>query len=79
MTTKAELLRVIRRECKICMGGYENEITKCTSPDCPLFDFRSGKDPRPNPNKVKMGTERASKNGFKPFTEGSLDNEDGRE
>ena len=55
MTTKAELLKVIRLQCIECMGGVQSEIPKCTSPDCSLFDFKSGKDPRPHPSKVKMG------------------------
>jgi len=79
MTTKVELLRVIRKNCISCMGGYEIEITKCTAPDCPLFDYRMGKDPRPNPNKVRMAIERTGRNGFKPLKECSSEHENQRQ
>ena len=58
MTTKSQLLRIIRKNCLDCMGGYEAEIPRCTSPACSLFDFRMGKDPRPNQSRVRMSKER---------------------
>ena len=79
MTTKAELLKVIRQQCKNCMGGYENEIPICTAPKCSLFPYRMGKDPNPNPNKVKMGKEQALKYGFKAPTDSKIIDEDQRE
>ena len=71
MTTKAELLRVIRRQCKDCMAGVESEIIKCTAPNCPLFDFRSGKDPRPSKKRVEMARERYTPDTFKTTTAAS--------
>jgi len=62
MTTKSELLRVIRKQCTSCMGDVPSEVTKSTSPKCSLFDFRFGKDPRPNPGKVEMGKRQGYKN-----------------
>ena len=75
MTTKAELLKVIRRECINCMGGYIDEVSKCTTPKCELFDYRMGKDPRPNKNKVRMG----EKFGFKPSVDRENINENQRQ
>lgn len=56
MTTKAELLKVIKLQCQECMGSNvarngesnveaSNLVIGCTAPDCSLFPFRSGKDP----------------------------------
>ena len=72
MTTKAQLLRVVRKQCLECMGGYESEIPICTSPNCSLFDYRMGKDPKPNPNKVKMGKVAGRNYGFKTATGGEI-------
>jgi hypothetical protein len=58
MTTKAELLRVIKLQCQECMGSMKAREGKmdtgaallvegCTAPKCSLFPYRSGKDPRP--------------------------------
>ena len=43
-------LKAIRENCIECMGGRDNEdylkqIKDCGSPDCSLYDFRSGKNP----------------------------------
>lgn len=35
----------IRAMCVICMGGMIQEVAKCTSTQCPLFQFRMGKNP----------------------------------
>lgn len=32
--------RVIRAFCVECMGGYVQEIARCTAPECPLFHWR---------------------------------------
>jgi len=79
MTTKAELLKVIRTNCVSCMGGYEIEVAKCTSPNCDLFSFRMGKDPWPNQKKSEMARERATKFGFKPTVQGEINNESQRQ
>ena len=55
MTTKAEILRMIRRNCIACMGDQPSLVPDCTSRKCEFFDFRMGKDPCPNPNKQKAG------------------------
>ena len=38
-------LKAIRAKCLDCMAGSANEISLCPSKDCPLFDFRFGKNP----------------------------------
>lgn len=55
MTTKAEILRLIRENCGECMGMTENDpsylvadVENCTAPNCKFYDFRFGKDPYPN-------------------------------
>lgn len=66
MTTKAELLKVIKLQCQECMGSSvarngeldgeaANLVIGCTAPDCSLFPFRSGKDPWPSKSKVEGG------------------------
>lgn len=60
MTTKTELLRVIRKNCIECMGGHESYVKDCTSANCNMYPFRMGKDPTPNATKVALAT----KNGF---------------
>ena len=58
MTTKAELLKLVRLNCSECLGGHRahlnlsvnnpSEIEGCTSPACSLFPYRFGKDPSPS-------------------------------
>ena len=47
MTTKAELLKMVRRNCIRCMGDQPSLVDGCTCPDCEFFEFRDGTDPRP--------------------------------
>jgi len=47
MTTKGELLKMIRRNCISWMGDQPSLIDGCTCPDCEFFEFRDGRDPRP--------------------------------
>jgi hypothetical protein len=47
MTTKAELLKVIRNKCLDCCVFQPAEVKLCVSDDCPNFPFRMGKDPTP--------------------------------
>jgi len=36
----------------------QSDVDGCTAPDCIWFDFRMGKDPIPNENKVAAGRKR---------------------
>lgn len=38
-------VRAIRKFCVECMGFSVYEIPRCTSPLCPLYPFRMGKNP----------------------------------
>jgi len=38
-------LSAIRAFCLECMGWSYSEVEKCTSPLCPLYPFRFGKNP----------------------------------
>ena len=68
MTTKAELLKLVRLNCSECLGGHRahlnlsvnnpSEIEGCTGRECVYFDFRFGKDPYPNKNKSRASQER---------------------
>lgn len=64
MTTKTEILTLIRLNCQECLGGPRAterslpvcnaaDIADCTSPDCAFYEFRFGKDPWPNQAKAK--------------------------
>ena len=79
MTTKGELLKIIRANCVSCMGGYEIEVAKCSAPNCDLFHFRMGKDPWPNPRKSEMAKERAAKFGFKANPHSEINDENQRQ
>lgn len=47
MTTKAEILHSMRSYCIDCSGGSVGEVRKCPVTDCPLWQYRFGKDPNP--------------------------------
>ena len=47
MTTKTELLAVIRAKCLDCCGGSSHEVALCGSGNCPNRPFRFGRDPTP--------------------------------
>ncbi len=38
-------MKAIRYQCLECMGWYKAEVRKCTSPLCPLYPYRMGKNP----------------------------------
>ena len=59
MTTKAELLKMIRRNCCACMGGSAFLVEGCTCPDCEFFEFRDGKDPWPTRKGNRKALEKA--------------------
>ncbi len=39
-------LRAIRANCLNCMGGLISEVRRCPSEDCPLYQYRFGKNPK---------------------------------
>lgn len=39
-------LKAIKMFCVECFGGNAREVSRCTSPNCPLYEFRQGKNPR---------------------------------
>ena len=47
MTTKANILKAIRKNCLQCSCGSEKEVKLCTFVNCPLYSYRMGKDPNP--------------------------------
>jgi hypothetical protein len=51
MTTKAQVLQVIRAHCMGCSGGSRSEVARCHLTDCALHPFRFGKDPNPSPGR----------------------------
>jgi hypothetical protein len=38
-------IRAIRAFCLDCCGGSSREVTRCSSPKCPLFEYREGHNP----------------------------------
>lgn len=52
-------VKVIRAFCAHCMGGNVLEVSKCTAPNCPLFDWRFGKNPYRK--KVELSDEQREK------------------
>ncbi len=62
MTTKTELLAVIRKRCLECCSGSYAEVERCTSgpnaspyATCALWEFRLGIDPYPSETRVQSG------------------------
>lgn len=62
MTTKNELLAVIRKRCLECCSGSYTEVEKCTSgpnaapySTCALWPYRLGIDPNPSEARVEAG------------------------
>jgi len=41
-----DIRRVLRVNCVECMGGYVQEIARCTAPECPLFHWRGAESIR---------------------------------
>jgi hypothetical protein len=48
MTTKAEVLKAIRRKCIECCGGQIGEVRLCHLQRCDLWPYRLGMDPNPS-------------------------------
>lgn len=48
MTTKSDILYVIRAKCLDCCGYQRSEVRLCVATDCPLHLYRFGKDPKPS-------------------------------
>jgi hypothetical protein len=47
MTTKTELLRMVREKCIDCCVGQMGEVAQCIAFNCALHPYRMGKDPTP--------------------------------
>lgn len=39
-------LKAIKTFCVECFGGNAREVSRCTSYNCPLYEFRQGKNPK---------------------------------
>ncbi len=42
-------VKVIRKHCLYCMDGHSAWVRECESRDCPLWEFRLGKNPNYDP------------------------------
>ncbi|MBU0478762.1 hypothetical protein KKC91_09385 [bacterium] len=38
-------IKAIRKKCLDCMCNQSKEVKLCTSPNCPLYPYRLGKNP----------------------------------
>ena len=57
MTRKARKVTVakaVRRKCLECCGGSAKAVAECPSGNCPLFQFRAGRDPNRPPRTEKQ-------------------------
>lgn len=60
MSTKAELLRIIREKCVVdCCCGSVKEVSTCQIATCALHPFRMGHDPTPSRNGENLKTSSA--------------------
>jgi hypothetical protein len=39
-------IKAIRRKCLDCSGGSYKEVKECPVVDCPLYEYRIGKNPK---------------------------------
>lgn len=46
MTSHLTPIQAIRQMCRQCTGNQLKQIRDCTITDCPLYEFRMGKNPR---------------------------------
>jgi hypothetical protein len=49
-------MRAIRAKCLDCSGGSKKEVELCQVKDCPLWCFRSGRNPPRDPQSVQART-----------------------
>jgi len=47
MTTKADILKAIRRKCLDCSCHQPSEVENCPVTQCDIHAFRRGRDPDP--------------------------------
>lgn len=66
MTTKTELLKIIRKHCLNCCSNSWLDVKECKGgPDakpysqCLLWPFRLGVDPKPSESRVEAGKNKA--------------------
>lgn len=45
MSENKSPIKAIKEFCLQCCGYQSNEVKNCTAPNCPLYDFRLGKNP----------------------------------
>jgi hypothetical protein len=42
MISIRKLLKAIRKNCLVCSGGIQSEVSECTMKNCPLYPYRMG-------------------------------------
>lgn len=45
-------MKAIRAKCLDCCGGQYSEVKQCPCTNCPLYDFRLGKNPNRKPRNL---------------------------
>ena len=45
MNTRLTPIKAIRKNCLDCSGGSVSEVRNCVIKECPLFEYRHGKNP----------------------------------
>ena len=45
-------MKAIRAKCLDCCGGQYTEVKQCPCTNCPLYDFRLGKNPNRKPRNL---------------------------
>lgn len=45
-------MKAIRAKCLDCCGGQYSEVKLCPATNCPLYDFRLGKNPNRKPRNL---------------------------
>jgi hypothetical protein len=49
-------LLAIRHHCVACSGGVHREVRECVIIDCPLYEYRMGKNPHRSENHKSADT-----------------------
>jgi hypothetical protein len=65
--------KAIRAYCIECSNGSQKEVRECVMPDCPLYDYRMGK----NPN-YKKGSRKGNPKGVEALRKWREDQKKGK-
>ena len=61
-------MKSIRDKCIDCSGGSQADARNCVIPDCPLFPYRMGKNPKQDTMQVAQFDKKGALVGYEEIT-----------